>query len=476
MKVYHVCADSKPLLNKKQSSEFIKGQVKASIKAGIETVVIMPLWKNLKDTLDYTILGTGSVTIMDKEKYVGVCYYKADDIDFYLIDNMEYFYLDNDFGYDNDGERFTYFQYAVLESFKIIDDYPDILHLHDWYCGLIPHLLKAKYKYFNKYLDIKTVFTVSDIREQGIYPLDMEAIMDIGPSPILYLDGMINFLKAGIVEADLVTTTSKTFYLESKTKIINSQLRFSLRDREEDYMGILGGIDYDYYNPERDNYLFFNYDEKNIIKMREKNKEAFKKDVGFADTNCMLVGFSSDLTNEKGFDLIEESLEEIINTTDIMFYFIGEGYKNYEDFMYYISNKYPERVKFYHGRNSMMTHRLYASCDMILQPYRYEPFSQGQLVAMHYGAVIFAHEAGASKDFLIPYNQYTNEGNGFSFISETKQDFLKVLDYAYSLYRFDLPKWNMLIKNAYNRDSSWDHVIEKMIPIYQRLIDENKTA
>ena len=474
MKVYHICSDSKPLLNRKQSSEMIKGIVKASNHKGIETKIIMPLYKSLKDSLKVTFLGSGFVEINGKDKYVGVNYYEEDGLEFYLIDNMEYFYNDQIMGLDNDGERFTYFDLAVLEAFRIIDNYPDIIHLYDFTTGLIPHILKSKYKYDDNYVNIRVILTIMDATNQGIYPIEMEQIFSFPTSTILYLDDKINFLKAGIVEADIVTAISKTFYNDSKNKTLNLPLRFSLRDKDEDYVGILSGIDYDYYNPEKDSFIYEHYNVKTFEEGKAANKKAFKKEVGFADTNCMLVGFSSDLNDEKGLDLLADTIESLIWSTDIMFFYIGEGEEKYTSHLYYLANKYPDQFKFYHGKSSELTHKLYASCDMILQPYRYETFSQGQVVAMHYGAVPFVHEAGASKDYIIPFNQYTKEGNGFSFISDNRDDFLKVFDYAYGLYRFDYPTWKKLATRCMKEDFSWDSALEEYIKLYDKLITINK--
>lgn len=474
MKVVHVSFDCKPLTQTKEIAQTIRGEILASKRKGIQTALMIPLFKELKDTLELTFIGNSYVTIGESEKYVGVLYGLIDDIETIFIDNMEYFYLDKHEGYSNDGERMAFFSYACLEAFNVVNEYPDIIHIHDYQGGLIPHVLKAKYKYQDNYLNIRTILTIHNIKKQGTFPKSMEEILDIDNSSILYCDNEVNFLKAAVVEADFVTTTSKTFEIESRTKVVNDRLRFSLRSREDEYIGILNGIDYDYYNPATDPTIYFNFDKKNFKKGKKENKKAFKKEFGFEDKDCMLVGFSSDFTKDKGMELLMESLEDLIVNTDVQFFFIGDGERKYIDFFEYLTHKYPTRFKVYIGYNKPISHKLYVSCDMILQPYLYEPYSAGQLIAMHYGTIPFVHEAGALKDVLVPYNHYTNEGNGFSFINHNKEDFLKVFDYAYGLYRFNDTIWNTLIKRCLELDLSWDTVIDKYIDLYDKALENNK--
>lgn len=473
MKVVHVSFECKPLTQTKEIAQTIRGEILASKRKGINTVLMMPLFKDLKDTIDTHHIGNSFVTIGENEKYVGVEYALIDDIDCFFIDNMEYFYLENKEGYGNDGERFAFFSYACLEAFNIIGEYPDIIHIHDYYGGLIPHILKAKYKYQDEYLNIRTILTIHNINKQGIYPKEMEEILDVDESSILYLDGKINFLKAAVVEADFVTTTSRTFEIESRTKIVNDRLRFSLRDRNDEYKGILNGIDYDYYNPDTDPTIYYNFNSKTCIRGKKQNKNAFKEEFGLEKKDCMLVGFSSDYTKEKGMDTIMSVMEELLITTDVQFFFIGDGEQKYIDFLEYLTHKYPDKFKCYIGFNKAISHKLYCSCDMLLQPYLYEPYSAGNLVAMHYGTVPFVHEAGALKDLVVPYNQYLDEGNGFSYIYDSKEDFLKVFDYAYGLYRFNETSWNKLVKRCISMDVSWDTAIDQYIELYDKALKNN---
>lgn len=469
MNILYVCSECRPFIPDGSLAETVYGQARSVAKKGLTIAVMMPYAQIIKDNYKTTFLGSVKVYINDKEKYVGIHHLIQDNITFYFIDNEQYFYREKLYGYGDDGERFVFFNEAVLEALSLFPDKPDILHLNDWQTGLIPYLLKSRYKQIPAYRKIKTVFTIHCTKNQGIFPIEMETIIDANPTPLLYANGKINFLKAGIMEADVITTTSPSFRLETLSEDFDSNLHFPLLDRQEDYYGILNGIDYEIHSPEKNTAIFYNYNLGNVIKGKEENKKVFKEKFGLPDTNCMLVGFVGQLTDLKGLDLLSQVIEPLIQKTDVQFFFLGSGEEKYVNHLEYLTRKYPDQFRCYIGLNYDLSYKIYSSVDMLLQPYNYEPCSNGQLIAMHYGTIPLVHEVGGLKDVIKPYNSYTGEGEGFSYITQNAEDFNKVFDLAYGLYRFNQNEWYTLIKRCASSNHSWTNAMDDYLSIYYKL-------
>lgn len=469
MHILYVTSECRPFIPDGSLAETVLGQAISTAKKGLDVAVMLPYAQIIKDNYKTKFIGSVKVYIDDQEKYVGLHYMNYHDINFYFIDNEQYFYRERLYDYGDDGERFTFFNEAVLESLTLLPIMPDILHLNDWQTGLIPYLLKARYKPIPKYRKIKTVFTIHCTKNQGVFPIDMETIIDANPTPLLYANGKINFLKAGIMEADIITTTSLSFRQETLKDDFDSNIHFPLLDRKDEYYGILNGIDYEIHSPEKNPSLFQNYNVGNVISGKALNKKAFKEKFGLPNTDCMLVGFVGQLTDLKGLDLLVQVLEDLITKTDVQFFFLGNGEQKYIDHLEYLTHKYPDRFRCYIGVNYDLAYKIYASVDLLLQPYNYEPCSNGQLIAMRYGTIPLVHEVGGLKDIIKPYNSYTSEGEGFSYISQNASDFTKVFDLAYGLYRFNQSEWHTLIKRCSASNHSWTNAINDYISIYNKL-------
>lgn len=469
MNILYVASECRPFIPDGSLAETILGQARSAAKKGLNVSVMIPYAQIIKDNYKTNFIGSVRVYIDDNEKYVGLHTLNYDNIAFYFIDNEQYFYRERLYGYGDDGERFTFFNEAVLESLSLLKVMPDILHINDWQTGLIPYLLKARYKQIPAYRKIKTVLTMHCTKNQGIFPIEMETIIDANSTPLLYANDKINFLKAGIMEADIVTTISPSFKEETLEEDFDSNLHFPLLDRKDEYYGILNGIDYEIHSPEKNQALFYNYNVGNVIKGKEENKRIFKETFGLPNINCMLVGFVGQLTDLKGMELMVQVLEDLIINTDVQFFFLGCGEQKYIDHLEYLTRKYPERFRCYIGVNYDLAYKIYASADMLLQPYNYEPCSNGQLIAMRYGTIPLVHEIGGLKDVIKPYNSYTGEGEGFSYISQNAEDFHKVFDLAYGLYRFNQTEWHTLIKRCTARNHSWNNAMNEYLQLYYKI-------
>lgn len=471
MEVIYVSTEASPFLMVGGLANACYSMAESCEKLGINASIMMPLYKKIKESSafkQFIFLGNRFVNIGTEQKYLGLFKTTYGNLTYYFIDNEEYFYHDMIYGHANDGERFTFFCEAVLESFKLIKDYPAILHLHDWPTGLIPYLLKSRYKYHLEYQKIKTVFTIYDLAlEQGIFPIQMEEIIDAVNSPVLYLDGKINFTKAAISEADYITCASQT-YRDTALKANNS-LALYLNDHKKNFKGILYGFNDSFFNPETDPMLYHNFNSDNFITERYKNKEAFKNETGFLNTNCILVSIIGAHITETARKGVIETAEYLLNNTDAEVYVSFDIDNDDKNILTSLENNYPGRFKFQHCFDYHQATKVFASSDIVIHPYYNSPSTVSQMVSMHYGAVIITNESGSVKDIIKPYNHFTDTGNCFSFTNPNKNDFFKVFDLAYGLYRFNQTAWFKVVRSAMQEDFSSLNLQKELIKIYQNL-------
>ena len=330
-----------------------------------------------------------------------------------------------------------------------------------------------KYDIEVKYQNIKTVYTIHNLQYQGIFSKDV--LGDAFDLPYNYYYngdveyyGSINFMKAGIVFSDVVTTVSKTYVQEIQTKFYGEGLDGLLKANAYKVEGILNGIDYDLNDPATDNSIFVNFDVNSIDK-KVQNKIKLQKMLGLeVNPDIPLVGIVSRLTSQKGLDLINYMMPEIMRE-NLQMVVLGTGEHQYQSmFNYYNSNfshKLSARITF----DSAFAQQIYAACDIFLMPSLFEPCGIGQMLAMRYGAIPIVRETGGLKDTVIPYNKYTGEGNGFSFANYNAHEMFFTLQRAIRLYQ-DKKVWNKLITNAMNTDNSWKKSAQDYIRIFNGLI------
>ncbi len=430
--------------------------------------VVLPYYKKIKEKNIAFYQGYAYVKIADRLEYVGVFHSVCDGIDFYFIDNERYFNRDSLYGYGDDGERFAFFNFAIPELMKVINFYPDVVHLNDWQTGLVPYILKTNYHQYEEYRKIKTIFSIHNIQYQGSFPMDIMSILFMPHSSSLEFDGNINFMKAAICEANIINTVSPTYKNETLTDYYGYRLNNVLGNRFFDYYGILNGIDTKIFNPETDKHIYKNYNTSNVEVNKKANKEAFLKELKLDTDDVPLFGLVSRLVDQKGLDLFKPIMEEAILYSDAKFVLMGSGDKEYEDFFFYLEHKYPKRVKAYIGYSESFAQKVYASCDIFLMPSKFEPCGLGQMIAMRYGTLPLVRETGGLKDSVIPYNAYTNEGTGFSFKNYNAHELKDVMFLAMATYK-DKEAWNKLVLNAMNCDYSWKQSALSYIELYEKV-------
>ena len=371
-----------------------------------------------------------------RRQYVGIMSLCYDGVMFYFIDNEFYFSGSRPYGeiYE-DIEKFGFFSKAVLSALPSLDFRPDIIHCHDWQTGLIPVFLNDRFQDDMFYRGIKTIMTIHNLKFQGIW--DKKTVKDITRLPDSYFTpdkieayGDANYLKAGLVYADQLTTVSASSADEIKMQYYGEGLDGLINARSGSLQGIVNGIDYEVYNPETDTCIFKNYNVETFRRNKKKNKTELQKQLNLEiDDKKFMMAVVSRLTDQKGFDLIDYVIEEICEQ-DVQLVVLGTGEAKYENLFRHFAWKYPDRVSANIYYSEELSHRIYAAADCFLMPSRFEPCGLSQLMSLRYGTVPLVRETGGLRDTVEPYNEYEGKGTGFGFCNYNAHEMLGTIRYA----------------------------------------------
>lgn len=409
-----------------------------------------------------------------RKQYCGIKELKQDEVTYYFIDNLYYFDRPALYDYDDDAERFAFFQLAAIEMLEVINYIPEIFHVNDWQTAMIPVLLKDKYQWKIKLRDIQTVLTIHNLMFQGIYDqFVLSDLFGIGYNAfhehgLKYYDN-VNFLKGGIYYSDLVTTVSPTYAKEIQTPEFGMGLHEDLQRVNNKLVGLLNGIDYDFYNPETDKTIpaTFSMDD---LSGKATDKEVLQERVGLpVESDIALIGVVTRLDEQKGIQLIIDSLDELLAFRNVQLVLLGTGKPYFEEAIRHYTNKYPEKFKGIIDFDVNLAQLIYAGCDLFLMPSAFEPCGLSQMNSMRYGTLPIVHEVGGLADTVTPYNQETGEGTGFSFYDFDAQTMLNIIDHALTTY-YDFPKqWEGLMIQAMEENNSWEHAAQAYIEQYKCL-------
>ena len=471
MKVLLCASEGSPYIKTGGLADVIGALPKALKEAGVDVRVILPYYQKIKQKGIGEYLGYAYVRIGDSNEYAGIMHAKTEDgIDYYFVDSNRYFDRPNPYSYGDDGIRFAFFNFAVLEALRVINFYPDVIHVNDWQTGLIPYILKTNYQDDERYKYIKTLYSIHNIQYQGQFGLDVFNDLHIPYSLSLEYNFGINYMKTAIMEADIVTTVSKTYKDEVLTYLYGYGLQDVLKMRYNDFYGILNGIDVLAFDPKTDSFIYHNYSQKDYKKGKDINKKALLEEFGLdSEEDVPLFGLVSRLADQKGIDLLIPIMDEIIHNTNAKFILMGSGDHGLEEFFRSLESRYPSRFKSYVGYNEAVAQKIYAGSDLFLMPSKFEPCGLGQMIAMRYGTLPLVRETGGLKDTVIPYNKYTKEGCGFSFTNFNPEDLKNVMYLAIDVYNNNRDDFNLLIESAMKQDFSWDASAQEYIKLYEKL-------
>lgn len=444
-------------------------------RQGVDVRVVLPKFEDIPVHWQEKMIFRTNLTIPVgwRKQYCGIFELEHDGITFYFIDNEYYFKRRGLYGFNDDAERFAYYCRAVLEAIPHLDFKPQILHCHDWHTAILPVMLRAHYCNKPGYADLRTIITIHNIEYQGIFDKAiLDDLLDLNAAEYFKNDklefhGRVNYLKGGIVFADAVTTVSKTYAQEILTAAWGKQLDGLLRQRREKLYGILNGIDYEVYNPADDKSVYVNYTSRSI-KRKQKNKVKLQEHLALpVNPEVPLIGIVSRLVKAKGLDLIAAVLDDLL-AMDLQIVILGTGEEKYESMFRVAAHQHPDRISMNCFFDDTLAHRIYASSDIFLMPSYAEPCGIGQLIALRYGSVPVVRETGGLKDTITPYNEYTGEGNGFSFTNYNAHDMLYTINRAISIYR-DQKVWNQIVKAAMATNFSWQYSATEYSTLYDRL-------
>ena len=447
----------------------------ALVRAGAEVIVMVPKYATIKDEYKAQMehFSDFYVSLGWRNEYCGLEKLEHDGVTYMFIDNERYFARDYPYGFFDDGERFAFFSKAITESLQHLPAgfECDILHCNDWQTALAPVFLREFYQGLPLYDRVKTVFSIHNVAFQGQFSdTVMEDILGVAHIPAaatqLRCDACsINYMLGALHYADAITTVSPTYAGEIQTPEFGEGLDGVLRERSYALQGILNGIDVAAFDPSTDKRIAANYtvdDRSGKAVCKAKLQEELGLEV--RDDRPLMVMVTR-LTRQKGMDLVMYALDRILSG-GVQVAVLGTGDRDYEDGLRYFQDKYPgtmaARIEF----DPALSQRMYAAADMFLMPSKFEPCGLSQIIAMRYGTLPIVRETGGLKDTVIPYNEFTGEGTGFSFSNFNGDEMGDAVFRAARLFWDNRDAWNQLVTQAMSQDFSWTRSADKYLDLY----------
>jgi starch synthase len=437
-------------------------------KLGHDVILIMPYYQMIKKkNLPVRKIDGADVYVTKAGK----------NVSFYFISNEEYYDRPELYGtpqgdYPDNAVRFGYFCKQVLELLPKINFHPNIIHTNDWQSAMIPFYLKTTHAGNEFYKGVKTVITIHNMAYQGLF--DPAVLPELGlgwdvfkPHGGIEYYGKINFLKAGLISADAISTVSEKYSREIQTEEYGCGLEGVLREEGGHVFGILNGIDYAQWNPEVDEFIAKKYSAGSMGGKYECRKDLLKEFGINASDTTPIIGIISRLADQKGFDIISEAIEELA-VLDLRIVLLGTGDEKYHKIFSEIKEKYPDHFGIKIAFNNVIAHKIEAGSDMFLMPSRYEPCGLNQIYSLKYGTVPIVRATGGLDDTIENFNTESTNGNGFKFNDYNAGALLDTIKRSIRVFR-DKKLWNKLMQNGMSQDFSWQNSAEKYIQMYKKI-------
>ncbi|MBR1811974.1 MAG: glycogen synthase GlgA [Clostridia bacterium] len=472
MKVLYAASEARPFIASGGLADVACSLPRALRKRLIGCRVILPLYDTIgqeyKEQMEFITHIT--VPVAWRRQYCGIFKLKLDGVICYFIDNQYYFKRDGIYGYFDDAERFAFFARAILEVIPYLDFKPDVINCNDWQTALTPVYYSLFYANRPGYENIKTVFTIHNIQYQGQYGMELlNEVLGLSNEEARFVeyDGCVNYLKGAIECADRVSTVSPTYAKEILDPWYSHGLDGILRQREWKLRGILNGIGYDIYDPEKDGDIPANFTAADLAGKAVCKRE-LQKEMGLPQRDDVpVIGIVSRLVSHKGFDLVKAVLDELLCNADVQVAVLGSGEWQYENFFKEMQQKHGDKLALRLGFDAKLAKRIYAGGDIFLMPSKSEPCGLSQMIALRYGCVPIVRETGGLKDTV--FDSGTGEGNGFTFASYNAHDMLHTIYRAVEGYK-NREGWDILRKRAMACDNSWKSAANEYIKMYNELI------
>ena len=468
------CSEANPFVKTGGLADVTYSLSKQLVALGEEVAIVLPLYNQIKaKSLDLKFESTILIEMSWRKESANIYSLVKDGIQYYFLENRHYFERDNIYGYYDDGERFAFYSLAFVKLLQEMNFKPDIVHAHDWQPGMVFCYIREKNIEFFK--DSKFVMSIHNPAFQGL--LDRSALGDLYDLPDYLFDNgkvrlmdMVSSLKAGIEYANKITTVSPNHRNELLTPEGSMGLNNVLIHHEYDFCGILNGIDYQEFNPEKDPYIVKNYKSTNFISGKKENKIALLHQFNLENEALPIYALVSRVTWQKGMSLVFAAARSLLDRGANVI-LLGSGEYNYEQEMENLRREYPNHVGIYIGYNNSLAHMIYAGSDFFMMPSLFEPCGLGQMIAQRYGTLPIVRRTGGLKDSVINYDSSNKESaNGYGFDNFSEFDMVQTCHYAYDIYLWDNDTHKQLVKNALLTDNSWEKSGKEYHQLYSSII------
>lgn len=475
-KVLFVASEAVPFIKTGGLADVMGALPKALAANGMDVRLVIPKYSLIPDEwkTQMKAVTTGIVNLAWRQLYYGIDEIDIDGVKVYFVDNEWYFKRDRLYGFDDDAERFAYFCRAVLTMLPHIGFQPDVIHCNDWHTGLLGVFLKEDFCHDAYYQHMKVIYTIHNLKYQGIYP---PAIMrdiiglpqELFDNGNLECDGCVNYMKSGMVYADYITTVSPTYAKEITYPYFGERLDGYIRDNQNRVCGIINGLDEKAYNPETDSHITHTYTAENARGGKRVNKDALRRELGLrVKRGVPMIAMVSRLVEDKGLDLVLRIMDELVED-DVQLVIVGTGDETYEQAFRELAQRHPTKVSANILFDEGLAHRVYAASDIFLMPSRYEPCGLSQLIALRYGSIPVVRETGGLNDTVVPFDKHTGQGNGFRFPNFNAHELLFTAKRALGYYE-DTVIWDHLVKNAMESDYSWKQSAQAYMNLYEAVL------
>jgi len=472
MNILFACSEAAPFIKTGGLADVAGSLPQALAKLGHDVRVILPLYEGIGDDwrsqMDY--LQCFHVHLAWRTPYCGLFELKKDGVTWYFVDNEYYFKRHGIYGHYDDAERFAFFSRAVIESSGHLGFWPDVIHCNDWQTALVPIYLLEERGNVPELANARSVFTIHNIEYQGRYGRDL--MVDLfGLNEGYFHDHMlayyddINLMKGAIYAADYVTTVSPTYAEELRYSFYAHGLEGVVADNAHKIRGILNGINMDFFDPAKDKRLAKNFTAGDL-EGKKACKAELQRMAGIQENpDVPLIACVSRLVSHKGFDMVVDAIHEIMGL-DVELVVLGTGEWRYEEAFRQAAGQYPGRLSAQIMYSDAFSAAIYGGADLFLMPSVAEPCGLSQMISMRYGTLPVVRETGGLRDSVIPYNQFTGEGTGFTFANVDRGDMVWVLRQAVDLYRGAPEAWQKLMQNAMTADFSWNRSAQAYQEVY----------
>ncbi len=476
MKILFTASECVPFIKTGGLADVVGALAPVLAKQGHDVRVMLPMYSQIdqKWLAEAEYQMHFDVQLGWRKQYCGVHALKKDGVTYYFLDNKYYFGRAYVYGLGGDEyERYGFFCRACLNVLPHIGFQPDVIHAHDWQSGMVPALLKIQYMHLPFYANIRTMLTIHNLQYQGIFGIrEVQDVLGLGDDLFsndkLECFGCANFLKAGVVYTDAITTVSPSYAEEITTAYYGERLDGLIRARKESLFGVLNGIDIDEYNPETDPLIYENYSADDMDG-KAKNKALLQEELGLdVDPDVPLIAMVTRLTNQKGLDLIDCVLHQIMGKK-VQLAVLGMGDARYTNLFSWAEQQYSGKFAARFAMDHKLAHNLYAGADFFLMPSLFEPCGLSQLISLRYGTVPIVRETGGLRDTVLSYNDASGEGNGFTFYNYNAHDMLNVIDRSLDYFENHRDVIDLLRLRGMEGDYSWTNSASKYVDLYKRL-------